>query len=426
MWYLQTHWEGSRTHVPARKENNMANTRNYTDEEIQEWKDNYPPMVVANLIDKDFENRLAPKGKWPPKLGCRIEGCDRDHHGRGLCKKHLASAIHKSHRKSKRAVVGDEGPEWWTEKYPTIETEEELNPALLIDKGVWPWEMGCRVKDCEKTHYGRGLCSTHLRMATNSEGRHPIAMKAKKILGRQHPPSRELAFTPLTPIFGSAYEKPEFMKGEGRNMSNHFNEEWNEAITAWEDPKGERWEPLTEQQEEFCQYYTVERLSATEAASRAGVGKGTSMTRTSIGRRGSFWVNIHPVVRNRLYELREELRARHRVTLQDHLIELARLREKAIAVNQMSAAISAEKNRGLACGVYVQRTEVTVAKVDSMSKDEVLKRLEQMKAEHDARIVDITPDRSTLVDIIDPPDPISEDGGTEDLEPQTMDDAKTA
>lgn len=317
----------------------------------------------------------------------------------------------------KRAVVGEEGPDWWWEKYPPIETEEELNPDLYVPKHEWPFEMGCRVKDCKGAHAGRGLCSKHYRMAKNQEERHPIAVKAKRMIARQQAPKRDLEFTSLTPIYGSTYTKPEFMRGDGRMAMPNFNEEWEEAIVAWEDPRGERWEKLTETQEQFCQNYIIERMNATEAAAQAGVGKDTDMSRQAIGRRGGFWLNIHPVVRNRLWELREEQRARHRVSLEDHLVELSRLREKAIAVNQMSAAITAEKCRGQAAGHYIQRTEVTVAKVDSMSKDEVLKRLEEMKAEHDAHIIDITPNRSTL---IDQSEPISTDGGTLDMDQEPL------
>jgi len=317
----------------------------------------------------------------------------------------------------KRAVVGEEGPEWWWKKYPRIETEEELNPDLLVPKYEWPPELGCRVKGCNKNHHSRGLCQAHTAMRTN----HPIARKAKRIIARQQAPKRDLEFTPLAPVYGTQRKAldPSDRRYDVPRIGHRYYEEWEDAVMAWEDDKGERWEKLTEIQEDFCQHYIIERLSATEAARRAGVGKAEGSTDQVIARRAQFWLNIHPVVRNRLYELREELRAKHRVTLEDHLVELSRLREQAISVNQMSAAITAEKARGAAAGLYVQRTEVTVAKVDSMSKDDVLKRLEEMKAEHDAHIIDITPDRSTLIDDSDPLDGGTE--GSKDQEPRVMD-----
>lgn len=325
----------------------------------------------------------------------------------------------------KRAVVGDEGPEWWWKKYPKIKTEEELNPDTLVPKYEWPPELGCRVEGCERKHYSRGLCKEHTAMRVNGRDKHPIARKAKRIIARQQAPKRDLDFTPLTPVFGKQRKAldPDDRRYDVPRQGHTYYEEWEEAVVAWEDAKGERWEKLTEQQEDFCQHYIIERLSATEAARRAGVGKKEGSKHQVIARRAQFWLNIHPVVRNRLYELREELRAKHRVSLEDHLVELARLRERAVAVNQMSAAITAEKCRGAASGLYIQRSEVTVAKVDSMSKEDVLKRLEEMKAEHDAHIIDITPNRSTLIDDPDALEPRTE--GRKDQEPLATDGGTT-
>ena len=317
----------------------------------------------------------------------------------------------------KRAEVGEEGPEWWWKKYPPIETEEELNEGLLVPKHEWPYELGCRVKDCTMTHYGRGLCSKHFKMAKNQENRHPIARKARQIIARQKAPKRDLEYTHLEPVFGQSREKPEWMRGTGRMDNPNFNPEWDEAIVAWVDSNGEQWEKLTEVQEQFCQNYIIARMNATEAARQAGLGKdeGKTLSSAGVSRRANFWLNIHPVVRNRLWELREEQRAKHRVTLEDHLVELSRLREAAVAVNQMSAAITAEKARGAAAGLYVQRTELTVEKVDSMSKDDVLRRLHELQAQHDA-IIDVTPTHDTRSEghdrSVETIQPALTDGGT--------------
>lgn len=47
------------------------------------------------------------------------------------------------------------------------------------------------------------------------------------------------------------------------------------------------------------------------------------------------------------------------VTLEGHLQELERLREIAVENKEVSAAIQAEKSRGQAAGLYVERHEVT-------------------------------------------------------------------
>lgn len=46
--------------------------------------------------------------------------------------------------------------------------------------------------------------------------------------------------------------------------------------------------------------------------------------------------------------------------------------------NAFSAAVTAEVARGKAAGLYVNRSELTVNRVDTMSKDEVLERMKQL------------------------------------------------
>lgn len=62
---------------------------------------------------------------------CDVEGCDRQHRGRGLCVAH-----HKRH-----LVHGD----------------------VRADVPVFTPHAGCDVKGCDRTHYGRGYCRLHLR-----------------------------------------------------------------------------------------------------------------------------------------------------------------------------------------------------------------------------------------------------------------------
>ena len=48
-----------------------------------------------------------------------------------------------------------------------------------------------------------------------------------------------------------------------------------------------------------------------------------------------------------------------------------------------SAAVSAEVARGKAAGLYVNRSELIVNRVDTMSKDEVVERMKQLYYETD-------------------------------------------
>lgn len=62
---------------------------------------------------------LGPRTE-PPDRGCSVEGCDRRHHGRGLCQKHWATAYYWANheeqlelrrelrrRREARAAAGD-------------------------------------------------------------------------------------------------------------------------------------------------------------------------------------------------------------------------------------------------------------------------------------------------------------------------------
>ena len=61
-----------------------------------------------------------------------------------------------------------------------------------------------------------------------------------------------------------------------------------------------------------------------------------------------------------------------------HVVELARLRDRALQDKSHSAAINAERLRGQAAGLYVERKEIRTGSIDDMSRDEVIKRLKEI------------------------------------------------
>jgi len=61
--------------------------------------------------------------------------------------------------------------------------------------------------------------------------------------------------------------------------------------------------------------------------------------------------------------------------------DLQRIRDQALEAGNFGAAVSAEYRRGQALGtIYVDRKEIRVGTIDSMSKDEVRRKLEEIKA----------------------------------------------
>lgn len=69
-------------------------------------------------------------------------------------------------------------------------------------------------------------------------------------------------------------------------------------------------------------------------------------------------------VQIRLKDLRAQLRETTGITLEEHLRELRELRELAKESGQLSAAISAETNRGKVSGLYVEKVENTLQNPD--------------------------------------------------------------
>ena len=57
---------------------------------------------------------------------------------------------------------------------------------------------------------------------------------------------------------------------------------------------------------------------------------------------------------------------------------MARLREKSLSEKSYSAAVNAERLRGQAGGLYIDRKEIRTGSIDSMSREEVLKSLKEL------------------------------------------------
>jgi hypothetical protein len=76
--------------------------------------------------------------------------------------------------------------------------------------------------------------------------------------------------------------------------------------------------------------------------------------------------------------------------------DLQHIRDQALEAGNFGAAVSAEYRRGQALGtIYVDRKEIRVGTIDSMSKDEVRRKLEEIKALYGAppqTLIDIEPE----------------------------------
>ena len=99
---------------------------------------------------------------------------------------------------------------------------------------------------------------------------------------------------------------------------------------------------------------------------------------------------IYPLVAAYIKELRQEAQEKYGVNYQSHLQEMAKLRDEARKLKQMSPAVTAEKNRGQVGGLYIDRQVNINANVDlsKLSPEELQDKLDQMY-EEDTK--DVTP-----------------------------------
>lgn len=89
--------------------------------------------------------------------------------------------------------------------------------------------------------------------------------------------------------------------------------------------------------------------------------------------------NPHVVAAIQAY--RSELAAKYGTTYERHMKDLQKIRDAALQAGAYSAAVSAEYRRGQALGtIYVERKEVRFGTIDSMSKEEVERKLNELKA----------------------------------------------
>ena len=137
-----------------------------------------------------------------------------------------------------------------------------------------------------------------------------------------------------------------------------------------------RQDGLTDKQRVFVKIYAENegRLTPTECARQAGYKEDRANVTASELLNGKRFPKVVTAVLKR----RAELEKTHEVKLQKHVQELARLREKSLNEKSFSAAVNAERLRGQAAGLYIDRKEIRTGTIDSMSREEVLKQLKEL------------------------------------------------
>ena len=137
---------------------------------------------------------------------------------------------------------------------------------------------------------------------------------------------------------------------------------------------------ITPKQEEFCKIYVSEDISQTEAAIRAGYSVKSAHAIASQLLNGQRY----PHVVERIRELKQEYARKYEVSFEGHVKELAKIRDAAFTNGNYPAAVAAEKSRGQAAGLYIDRKEILHGRIDKMTRDEVMREITKLQEEFPA------------------------------------------
>lgn len=134
------------------------------------------------------------------------------------------------------------------------------------------------------------------------------------------------------------------------------------------------------------------RVTQREAALRAGYAE-SWVKRT--GARPLTNPDENPHIVAEIQALRAELAKRYGTTFERHMRDLQLIRDQALAAGAFGAAVQAEYRRGQALGtIYIERKEIRHGTIDSMSKEEVMRRLEEIKKVYGGSpVIDVTPEK---------------------------------
>jgi phage terminase small subunit len=118
------------------------------------------------------------------------------------------------------------------------------------------------------------------------------------------------------------------------------------------------------------------RVTLKEAAIRAGY----SPTSASVRAWELTNPDLHPHIVAAIQAYRAELASKYNTSYERHMKDLQMIRDKALEAGAYAAAVQAEYRRGQALGtIYVERKEIRHGTIDSMSKEEVQRKLDELK-----------------------------------------------
>ena len=135
---------------------------------------------------------------------------------------------------------------------------------------------------------------------------------------------------------------------------------------------------LTEMQQRFAELVVFGGpdgpVTQTEAAKIAGYSE------KRCRQEGSELLNpkLSPLVVQYVSKLKEERMKKYEVNYENHITELARIKEAALKKGSFSSAVNAETNRGKAAGLYIDRKIIKTGKLEEMSVEQLEAKMKKI------------------------------------------------
>ena len=191
----------------------------------------------------------------------------------------------------------------------------------------------------------------------------------------------------------------------------------NKRLTSEVSPLRNQRRVLNDKEWKFVQEYVSGdgRVTLKEAAMRAGYKEGSASVMA--------WKltnpKEYPHVVAAIQAYRAELASKYNTNYERHMRDLQIIRDKAIDAGAWAAAVNAEYRRGQALGtIYVERKEILHGTIDSMSKEDVQRKLDELKQLYGpAPTALIDADTGAVLDTIDREKDPAFDPGVEEPPP---------
>ena len=147
---------------------------------------------------------------------------------------------------------------------------------------------------------------------------------------------------------------------------------------------------LTEMQMRFAEFVVFGGADGPMTQGEAAIAAGYSEKRARS--EGSELLNprLSPLVVQYVGKLKEERLKKFAVSYDEHVAELARIKELALKKGSFSSAVNAETNRGKAAGLYIERKIIKHGKLEDMSEQELENKMKQILDDY-APILNVTP-----------------------------------